>query len=278
MKYAFNTWVYSSFPCWVPAYPLEETIKRLARIGYDGIELGCTSPHAWPAYLNHDKRKDLNKILKDNNILISSILAVPGGGPGGNVASVDPAELAWTRAHLRDVCDLASDFGCKTMLYVAGWYIYGTRKATAWQNSLETLKGLADYAADKGITIVVEPTAQDSNLIESLDDALTLMEQSGKKNVGVMFDTAHAFHRDEVPTDYIYQAGKSLKHIHLTDYNRGAIGAGGADFVAVLQALKDVDYQGYVTLENGFNSRSVHPDSVARLSLEALKAIEAKLQ
>ena len=40
-KYAFNTWVYGSFPVWVPAYTLDETIRRLARIGYDGIEIGC---------------------------------------------------------------------------------------------------------------------------------------------------------------------------------------------------------------------------------------------
>ena len=43
MKLSFNTWVYSSFPVWVPAYPLEETIKRIARIGYDGIEIESIS-------------------------------------------------------------------------------------------------------------------------------------------------------------------------------------------------------------------------------------------
>ena len=37
MKLAFNTWVYSSFPVWVPSYPLTDTIERIARIGYDGI-------------------------------------------------------------------------------------------------------------------------------------------------------------------------------------------------------------------------------------------------
>ena len=84
MKYAFNSWVYSSFPCWVPAYPLAETIKRLARIGYDGIELGCTSPHAWPAYLSPDQRKQTNKFPKDNNTVISPVLPVPRGGTGGH--------------------------------------------------------------------------------------------------------------------------------------------------------------------------------------------------
>ncbi len=48
MKLAFNTWVYSSFPVWVPAYPLEEVVPRLAAIGYDGIELGAASPPCFP--------------------------------------------------------------------------------------------------------------------------------------------------------------------------------------------------------------------------------------
>jgi protein FrlC len=36
-KYSFNTWCYSSFPVWVPSYPIEEAVRRIARIGYEGI-------------------------------------------------------------------------------------------------------------------------------------------------------------------------------------------------------------------------------------------------
>ena len=56
-KYAFNTWCYGSFPVWVPSYPLDEVIRRLARIGYDGIEIGCAAPHAWPAHLDAARRR-----------------------------------------------------------------------------------------------------------------------------------------------------------------------------------------------------------------------------
>ena len=50
MKYSFNTWAFSHFPCWVPSYPIEEVIKRLAEIGYDALELGCAQPQAWPYF------------------------------------------------------------------------------------------------------------------------------------------------------------------------------------------------------------------------------------
>ena len=91
MKYAFNTWVYSSFPNWVPAYPLKTVIERLARIGYDGIELGCASPHAWPYYLDAARRREINGWRKENNIVFSSMPPCPGGGPGANIASADTA-------------------------------------------------------------------------------------------------------------------------------------------------------------------------------------------
>ena len=47
MKHAFNPSAYSSFPAWLPCYPLDEAIRRIAAIGYDGVEIGCAAP---PAY------------------------------------------------------------------------------------------------------------------------------------------------------------------------------------------------------------------------------------
>ncbi|ABP66035.1 Xylose isomerase domain protein TIM barrel [Caldicellulosiruptor saccharolyticus DSM 8903] len=278
MKYSFNTWCYSSFPTWVPAYPLEEVIKRLSRIGYDGIEIGCAAPHAWPYYLSEEKRMKIKKILEANNIKVSSMLPAPGGGPGANPASPIEEERKWTVQHYKDVIDLASEWGAPTIIYVAGWVIYGTSRKDAWKYSLESLIEIAEYAKSKNITVCVEPTSADSNLVETADDALLMMEQTGLPNVKVMFDTFHVLYRNEVPSDYIYKMGKNLKHIHISDHNRLAPGQGGMDFLPVLQALKDVGYDGYVTMEVGFNSRSVHPDSIARYSLEYLKNLEKQLK
>lgn len=278
MKYAFNTWAYSSFPAWVPAYPLKYTIDSLARIGYDGIELGCASPHAWPDFLDAAKRQEINKWLKDAGIVFSSLLPVPGGGPGANIASAIKEEREWSVKHVKDVVDLAHDFNCNRVLIVCGWAIFGTPQQEAWNYAREGIRSIAEHAKQKGIGLSLEPTPTDSNLVETADDALNMMHEVGMDNVSVMFDTAHAFYRNEPPTDYVYRMGKDLQHIHMTDYNRQAPGTAGCDFVSIMQALKDVDYSGYVTMETGFTSRGNHPDAIARISLETLKAIESKLK
>lgn len=78
MKLAFNTWVYNSFPSMLPFYPLEETINRIAAFGYDGIEIGCASPHAWPDYLSNERRKEIAQHLRRNNLNVAAMLPAPG--------------------------------------------------------------------------------------------------------------------------------------------------------------------------------------------------------
>ena len=102
MKYSFNTWAFSHFPCWVPSYPIEEVIKRLAEIGYDALELGCAQPQAWPYFTDKEKRASVRKTLKENNLRISSVLPAPGGGPGGNIASANVLEREWTKQYWKD--------------------------------------------------------------------------------------------------------------------------------------------------------------------------------
>jgi fructoselysine 3-epimerase len=273
MKLSFNTWVYSSFPVWVPAYTIEETIKRIARIGYDGIEIGAAAPHAYPSHLNKDRRKAIKKVLDDHGIAVSSMLPAPGGGPGFNVASPLPEERREAVDQYKQVIELCCDLGGPTVMYIAGWQIYGTPRIQAWDWSREALTEISKTAADFGVQLVVEPTPTDSNLVESCDHAIDMMEQVGAKNVGLMFDTQHAYYRNEVPTDYVYRMGKNLRHIHLSELGRGAPGTGPGDFVGIVSALREIGYKGYLALEIGFNRRNVEPDLVARQAYEYLKPL-----
>jgi len=273
MKLSFNTWVYSSFPVWVPAYPLEETIKRVARIGYDGIEIGAAAPHAYPDYLGKERRQEIRKTLEDNNLALSSMLPAPGGGPGHNVASPLPEERRNAIEQYKKVGELCSELGGNTLLYVAGWQIYGTTRKQAWEWSREALREIAQTVEEYGITVAVEPTPVDSNLVEDCDDAIRIMREVDRPNVRLMFDTIHAMYRNEVPTDYVYRMADDLHYVHLSDEDRLPPGAGRGDFVGLVEALKEVGYDGYLAMEIGFNRRDVEPDQVARQAYEYVKPL-----
>nr|WP_020619780.1 sugar phosphate isomerase/epimerase [Paenibacillus daejeonensis] len=273
---SFNTWAYSSFPVWVPSYPLEEVIRRLASFGYDAIEIGCASPHAWPAALTPERRKDILQLLRKERLAVSSMLPAPGGGPGNNPSSPVVEERALTVEHYKDILRLAHDWECPTVIYLPGWAVFGTSQSDAWSHSLEALTGLAPYAKELGITLVVEPTPTDSNLVDSADDALMLAEQSGQDNVKVMFDTFHALYRNEVASDYVYRMGDKLHHIHLADSDRLPPGMGRCDMEAVLKALKETGYSGYLTAEVGFDKRAGEPDWYAKETIAYLQSVLKK--
>jgi fructoselysine 3-epimerase len=273
MKLSFNTWPYSSFPVWLPAYPLEETIKRLSRIGYEGIEIGCASPHAYPPTLTNERRKEIKKVLDYYGMAVSSMLPALSGGPGHNVASPIPEERRHTIEHMKQIAELCGQWDCKTLLYIPGWRVFGTSLEQAWEWSVEALDEIAETAEDYGVTLVIEPTSYDSNIVDRCEDALQMMKQVNCPNVKVMFDTFHVLYRQEVSTDYIYTMGKDLHHIHLSDNDRLAPGQGRGDFVGVIQALKDINYDGYLAMEIGFDRRNIEPDLVARQALEYIKPL-----
>lgn len=277
MKYAFNTWAYSSFPAWLPAYTLDEAIRRLARIGYDGVEIGCAAPHAWPAYLSAERRRELRRLLDSLGLEVVSLLATPGGGPGFNPASPCAEERNATVRYYQEVTDLALDLGARKVIYIGGWQIFGTTRQEAWLRSRDCLDRIAAYAGQRDITIVVEPTAAATNLIESADDAIELMRSVEHSNVKLMFDTLHALYRDELPADYARAMGGDLVHVHVSDKNRVLPGEGQVDWVGLMQVLRECCFDGFITMEVGLDSRSADPDRIARTALAYLKDVETKL-
>ncbi len=277
MKYAFNTWAYGSFPSWLPSYELDEVVRRLARIGYDGIEIGCAAPHAWPAYLGVARRRELKKLMQGEGLPAVSLLPAPGGGPGHNPASPLKEEREATVSHYCEVVDLAADLGAGLVLYIAGWQVFGSTREQALERSLDCLTRIATHATKRGITIAIEPTAADSNLIDTPHQALEMMHACGQPNVKTMFDTFHALYRDDVSADHVRILGKDLAHVHFADTDRGAPGDGAVDWLGVMQAVKDIGYSGHLTMEIGFATRKADPDAMARRALAYLKGIEPLL-
>ncbi|MCA0307730.1 MAG: sugar phosphate isomerase/epimerase [Actinobacteria bacterium] len=276
MKLSYNTWAYSSFFVWVPAYTLDDTIARIAKIGYDGIEIGAAAPHAYPPHLSADRRAQIKDLLQQHDLKLSSMLPAPSGGPGNNPASPYIEERRATVEHYKELAEMVALWGGKTLIYLPGWTIFGTSRRQAWAWSREVLTEVADSIAHTGVTLVIEPTTHDTNLCVSADDAIELMQDVNRPNVKLMFDTFHVLWNHEVMTDYAYKMGADLKHIHMSDNDRLPPGRGVGDWPALIDALLDIEFDGYLTMETGFHRRGIEPDEDARVSLEFLRPLVAE--
>lgn len=272
MKLSFNSGVYDSYAAsWVPAYTIDYVIKNLAKIGYDGIELCCASPVAYPPYLLKEDRERIVNLLKENSISISAAVIAFGGGAGNNAASPVEAERKHTIKTYKDCIDLAYDLDSKICLYIAGWVIWRVSQDKAWEWSKQCLIEIAKYAKPKGISIAIEPTPSDSNLIETADDAIRLMKETKMDNVKLMFDTIHTFYRGDIPTDYVEKMGPDLINVHISDLKRMPPGS-YSDFKFLIDALKQINYSGYLTMEVG-SGRGLDGNEFAKKSFDYMKSI-----
>src|SRR6516162_522039 len=68
MQLAFSTNAYLN-------YSFAEAVRRLAAIGYQGVEIMADVPHAWPAYLLEEQKEAICRALRENRLAVSNINA-----------------------------------------------------------------------------------------------------------------------------------------------------------------------------------------------------------
>ena len=68
MKLAFSTNAFKK-------YSLEESIRLIKEIGYEGVEILCDVPHAYPPQLKEEDILSIEETVSKNNIEISNLNA-----------------------------------------------------------------------------------------------------------------------------------------------------------------------------------------------------------
>ena len=271
VRIGINTWLYASFPVWTPSYTLENTIDHVDDAGFDSIEFGAASPHAWPQYMDEERRASIQDRLDESGLTVSSICPALGGGPGPNPASPLEAEREAARDHYMGCLDVAGAFDSDIVIWVGGWRLQGQRYEDAWDNQRAVLADVLDTAEEMDTTIAIEANAADVNLIETPQDQLRLLDEVDSPNAAAMMDTAHAVHRGESPAAYVEELADHLVHLHLADTDRLPPGEGDLSFRAMFDKLDDIGYDGHYTAE--IFGGGLNPDEASLTTRQNLSAM-----
>jgi sugar phosphate isomerase/epimerase len=122
------------------------------------------------------------------------------------------------------------------------------KQAYAWL--VEALQRCSAAAAPHGVRLVLEPINRyETTLINNVDQGLALIEAVGADNFGLLLDTFHMNIEEPTIEDSIRAAGGRIFHFHIADSNRWYPGAGHIDFEPVIAMLRDIGYEGYVSVE-----------------------------
>jgi D-psicose/D-tagatose/L-ribulose 3-epimerase len=265
---------------WMRAEPVETTIRRLAKYGYDSIEISYDSVELSPGAPG---TKAVAQMLKDNGITCYGSISLMF--TGRDLIHNDPAVRANSVDYLKKCVQMVADLGGSTMSIVPSEV--GKVKALAspeeeWQWAIEGLKEVRDYANKAGVRVALEPLNRfETNFLNRHDQALLLAEEVGP-DVGVCLDVYHMNMEDANMFKAIESAGARLFDLHVADNNRMACGQGALDWERLLNTCKKIGYNGSLTVEfvppidrtpaNPYKNALAAAD--ATLTAEQLKFIE----
>jgi D-psicose/D-tagatose/L-ribulose 3-epimerase len=171
--------------------------------------------------------------------------------------------------HLRQCIAVAAEAGAHLIggpLYAPiGYRTDRRRNADEWQWAIECFQSLGDALDAHAMTLSIEPVNRSESLfLNTGADAKAFCEAIGHPRVGVTIDTFHANIEEKDIAGAIRQLGKSIAHIHASENDRGLLGSGHVDFRAIVAALRETGYEGYLTIE-GFGYAAGEPDSLGAL-------------
>ena len=236
IKISYNTLVYAG-------ENIAEGIRRLARFGYDGVDIVGE-----PDNYNTD---EICELLKENHIEASSICAI--FNKERDFVSSNPVIRRQAVDYMKSCVDFAAAIGAKSI----STQVTANMKIDAeapleqeWQWAVEGLKEAGAYAQTKNIRLTLEAwNRYETYLITRVEQALKMVEEVNLENVGVMGDTFHMNIEETDMGEALRKVGKRLYYLHIADSNRAAPGRGHIDFENIAQALKDIDYHGWISME-----------------------------
>ena len=159
------------------------------------------------------------------------------------------------RAFLERCVDVTAEMGARVFTGVTysslGRKLDRRPEEPDYERAAGVLRDVARHAAERDVTIGIEPVNRyESFLVNTAEQALELRSRIGEPNVGVHLDAYHMnIEEDEFGTPTA-RAVDALVHFHMSESHRGIPGRGTVDWAAIVNALVDGGYNGWVGLES----------------------------
>ena len=221
--------------------PLPEAFATAAAIGFDAVELFLPGPDFVPV-------GEVKSLAEKHGLAIAAV----GTGAGWlkhGLSLTDPAAENRKAAleFLLSMVGFAGQLGAPAIL---GSMQGRNVSEDSLHHLASGLHACSQAAAAFVVPFIYEPLNRyETNLFNRLADAVAFLEGNDLKNVLLLADLFHMNIEEKNVPAALLAAGRHVGHVHFADSNRQAIGFGHTDAVAVISALREISYSGYLSAE-----------------------------
>jgi sugar phosphate isomerase/epimerase len=238
-------------------FSLAESIKKIAGLGFGGVEIMCDRPHLYPGDFNETDLKNLRDIIHDHHLRITNLnsftLFAVGDTylPSWIETEADRREIRIR--HTLDCLRIAKFLGCGNISVPPGGPLNGMPLIEAFSLFHQGLERVIPLAEELGVKVLVEP--EPGLMIENTREFRSFIKEIRSKSVGVNFDMGHFFCAGEDPTRAFENLFEWVGHVHLEDiaedrkHNHLIPGHGSIHFPGIFNVMKQLNYRGDISLE-----------------------------
>ena len=219
--------------------------RALKRAGCDGVEVPLMGDET-------SRFRDLSKVLSDSGLGCTCSIVIPD--EEHNPISADPAHRQGGLDFLKWAIDCAHALGssliCGPFFQPLGAFSGVGPTEEEKERAAEVHRQAADVAAQAGVALAVEFLNRfECYFLNTLADAAAHTRRVGRPNFGALFDTFHANIEEKDPVGCIAKHVDVIKHVHVSENDRGTPGKGHVDWLGTFRALRSGGYDGWLVIE-----------------------------
>ena len=258
-------------------YPLEMAFEMAAKYQYDAIEIGGFRPHAFPLDLVRGGAARIVSLSQQYQLPIVSYAPENTGSPYSLVYE-DPQLNNESLEYFKRALDAAKMINSKYCMLACNHPGYGRKESGVRKLFIDNIKVLAEYAEEIEQTIILEPvTPFEGTILVTSDDLLWAISEVNSPMVKGMLDLACPLIAREPMVEYFNKLGKDIVHIHFIDATSDSEdhlipGDGEMDFTGIVKTLREVGYDGYLSLEL-FSRYEIEPEYAAARGIKVYSSL-----
>lgn len=222
-------------------------------VGYDGVEIAPFTFANEVTDISPETRKEIIQRAKESDVEIIGLHWLLVGPEGLHITTPDKAVRDKTAQYLKDLVDCCGELGGTRM-------IFGSPKqrnigdGQTYEQAFDNAKGVFEQILPKleeyGITFCMEQLSkQETNFCQTAEQTVALIDAVGHPNFQLILDTKAMIDEPLGRAGTIKKYAPYLKHYHANDENLKGPGFGEVDFAPIFEALKEIDFQDYVSVE-----------------------------
>ena len=232
-------------------YSLDDALEGIAAAGFKYVELSAVV--GWTEHVPIDATDEQIAEIKGKLEKLGLTASALSGH--SDLTTAEGVEIG------KKAVDLCTKLGISLMNTAIGGHYSEDEDKDAFMSYIHEL---ADYAAEQGVTIGLEVHG---DIMASGALSIPLIEEIGRDNVGINYDTANCvFYGDVQAVDDIGATVPYLVHVHLKDKRGGkgvwdfpGVGEGEVDFAGILKVLEEKGYTGPMSVEIEFSGEPWPP-------------------